>query len=226
MARTIIDTTDPMASRQILQIISGWANQDPDKLAALISGILAEKGVLKQFQKGMGHIPIRKPQSGWDKLMYTPFKFTKIKDPQTGKYRQMTDQEKRDKVWHIITRDSWLGDLALGTGSALSNLANATSRAVDNSAKLSASDEQRARFGATPSDRAAAAMSPFAKARANTWNAISAIISNRLHQQAADMRASYLQAMQDSMYNNMGMSGQYADARRKLFDQYDMGGAQ
>lgn len=226
MARVVIDTTDPMAAQQMYKIMSGMSIQNPAMIDAITTAILQDKGLLKQFQKGMGHIPIKKPQSGWDKLMYTPFKFTKIKDPQTGKYRQMTDQEKRDKVWHIITRDSWLGDLALGAGSALSNLANATSRAVDNSAKLSASDEQRARFGATPSDRAAAAMSPLAKARANTWNALGAIISNRLHQQAADMRASYLQAMQDSMYNNMGMSGQYADARRKLFDQYDMGGAQ
>lgn len=222
MARVVIDTTDPMAANQIYKLLSGFSVQNPGMIDAITTAILQDKGLLKQFQKGIGHIPLRSPQKGWEKLMYTPFEFKKIKDPQTHKYRSMTDQEKREKVWKLITRDSWFGDLALGAGVTLSNLANAASRAVDNSAKLSASDEQRARFGATPSDRAAAAMSPLAKARANTWNALGAIINNRLKQQVADTRGSFLQALSDSMYNNMNMSGQYADARRKLFDQYNM----
>ena len=222
MARVVIDTTDPMAADKIYKVLSGLSLQNPDAIKAVTTAILQDKGLLKQFQKGIGHVPLRSPQKGWEKLMYTPFKFNKIKDPKTGKYRSMTDQEKREKVWKLITRDSWFGDLALGGGVTLSNLANAQSRALDNSAKLSASDEQRARFGATASDRAAAAASPLAKARANVWQTIGAIVSNRLHQNAADTRGSFLQALSDSMYNNMNMSGQYADARRKLFDQYNM----
>ena len=220
MARVVIDTTDPMAAQQMYKIMSGLSVQNPDMIQALTLAILQDKGLLKQFQKGLGHIPVSSPQKGWEKLMYTPFRFNKIKDPKTGKYRQMTDQEKREKIWHIINRDSWIGNAALGTGTALANIANAQSRALDNSAKISASDEQRARFGATPSDRAAAAASPLARARANIWQTLGAIINDALHKQTQDERASFLQALSDSMYNNMGMSGQYADARRKLFDQY------
>lgn len=222
--RTTIDTMDPGFVNQMYKVLSGLSQSNPDLLSAVVTAVAQDKGLLKQFQKGMGHIPVSGPQKGWDKLMYTPIKFNKIKDPKTGKWRSLSDQEKRDKVWQIINRDSYLGDLSLGLGTAFSNLANAQSKAVDKSADLSASNEQRARFGATASDRAAAAVSPFARARANTWQAIGSILSNRFWQQAADERAAMLQAMQDAMYNNMGMSGQYADARRKLFDQYSMDG--
>ena len=153
--------------------------------------------------------------------MYTPYTFKKVKDKKTGKWRNLTDQEKRQQVWNLITRDSILGGTALGVGGALSGIADAEAQQLNNAANISASTEQRNVFGPTMTDRAAAGAAPMLKARARLYQTVSAIINGLLQQNVADRRASFLQAIQDASYNNMGMSGQYADARRKLYDQYN-----
>lgn len=213
---------------KLADIIKAVAKTDPQQLDIALDIALHDEGVLDQVS-GNRHIrrAVGNPQANWEKLMYVPrsFKPKTVKGPdgKAQETREMTDEEKRRKVWGGINLRNILGDtfsVLLSSGAlAGSAIANGAERL----AKTSATEAQRQRFGATPSDRAAAAASPLMQATSSMLNNLGSLIANRLYQSAADQRASYLQALMDSEYNNLGgIPGMYADSRRKLGQPIDI----
>lgn len=204
---------------KLLSIIQSMAESDPVALNSLWDAALQHEGIAKSL-KGKLRPLSENPQSNWEKLMYTPTRFSKGKD---GK--ELTDEEKRRQVWRGIQLRNIGGDIATGVGGTVGALANAASQAIKNTGDLSASQRQVDLYGATPSQRAAAAASPFMRSIGNISEILSGITANRLYQSAAERRASYLQSLMDSEYNNLGkVPGMYADARRKLGDKLDDSG--
>lgn len=197
--------------RKLINILQNMAENDPVALNSLWDAALQHNGIAATL-KGKLKPLSENPQSNWEKLMYTPTSFSKDKDG-----NELPDDAKRKKVWNGISLRNIGGDIATGLGGTVGTLANAASQAMQNSANMSASQKQVDLYGATPSMRAAAASAPFIRGIGHIGELLSGITANRLYQAAAERRASYLQALMDSEYNNLGkVPGMYADSRRKL----------
>lgn len=196
----------------VAKLIQKWAEANPENFSDLMSILLSNKGMADKIRHKVGHVGVDNPQENWEKLLYTPTTF-KSKD---GK--ELSDEEKRKTVWNGIRLRNIGGDVAMGTGALGTALANMNAQQMKSSARNSASDRQRELYGATPTDRAAAAAVPMYQALGALSSTISGLIANRFYQGAAERRAAYLQSLMDSEYNNMGMPGQYADARRHAAD--------
>lgn len=201
----------------VAKLIQKWAEANPENFRDLFSIIMSNKGVADKVKHQVGHVGVDNPQENWEKLLYTPTTF-KPKTDKDGNEIPLTDEEKRKAVWNGIQFRNIGGDVAMGTGALGTALANMNAQQMKSSARNSASDRQRELYGATPSDRAAAAAVPMYQALSALSSTISGLIANRFYQGAAERRAAYLQSLMDSEYNNMGMPGQYADARRHAAD--------
>lgn len=201
----------------VAKLIQKWAEANPENFRDLFSIIMSNKGVADKVKHQVGHVGVDNPQENWEKLLYTPTTF-KPKTDKDGNEIPLTDEEKRKAVWNGIQFRNIGGDVAMGTGALGTALANMNAQQMKSSARTSASDRQRELYGATPSDRAAAAAVPMYQALSALSSTISGLIANRFYQGAAERRAAYLQSLMDSEYNNMGMPGQYADARRHAAD--------
>lgn len=201
----------------IAKTIEKWAEANPKNFRDLFSIIMGNKGVADKVKNQVGHVGVENPQENWEKLLYTPTSFKPKKD-KDGNEIPLTDEEKRKAVWNGIQFRNIGGDVAMGTGALGTALANMNAQQLKSSARNSASDRQRELYGATPTDRAAAAAIPMYQALSALSSTISGLIANRFYQGAAERRAAYLQSLMDSEYNNMGMPGQYADARRHAAD--------
>lgn len=201
----------------IAKLIQKWAEANPENFRDLFSIIMSNKGVADKVKHQVGHVGVDNPQENWEKLLYTPTSFKPKKD-KDGNEIPLTDEEKRKAVWNGIQFRNIGGDVAMGTGALGTALANMNAQQMKGAARNSASDRQRELYGATPTDRAAAAAIPMYQALGALSSTISGLIANRFYQGAAERRAAYLQSLMDSEYNNMGMPGQYADARRHAAD--------
>lgn len=210
--------SDASEAVKVARIIKKWAdNGNNDLLASLFSQILADKKISNVAAQNMKRMPmVDDPQANWEKLMYTPQSFKQVKDKKTNEMRDLSDEEKRKKVWNSISFKNILGDIVSGAGVSGALLSNIPAAQMKSNARNSATDAQRQLYGATLSDRAAASSIPMFQALGGLSSALSGILANRLYQSAAEKRAAYLQALMDSEYNNMGIPGQYADARRKI----------
>lgn len=205
----------------VAKLIQKWAEANPENFGDLISILMSNKGMADKIRHMIGHVGVENPQENWEKLLYTPttFKSKKVKD-KDGNVTEvpLSDEEKRKAVWNGIQFRNIGGDVAMGTGALGTTLANMNAQQLKGAARNSASDRQRELYGATPTDRAAAAAVPMYQALSALSSTISGLIANRFYQGAAERRAAYLQSLMDSEYNNMGMPGQYADARRHAAD--------
>lgn len=196
----------------VAKLIQKWAEANPENFRDLFSIVMSNKGVADKVKHQVGHVGVDNPQENWEKLLYTPTAF-KSKD---GK--ELSDEEKRKTVWDGIRLRNIGGDVAMGLGALGTALANMNAQQMKGAARNSASDRQRELYGATPTDRAAAAAIPMYQALGALSSTLSGLVANRFYQGAAERRAAYLQSLMDSEYNNMGMPGQYADARRHAAD--------
>lgn len=201
----------------IAKLIQKWAEANPENFRDLFSIIMSNKGVADKVKDQVGHVGVENPQENWEKLLYTPTSFKSKKD-KDGNEIPLTDEEKRKAVWNGIQFRNIGGDVAMGTGALGTALTNMKAQQLKGIARNSATDRQRELYGPTPSDRAAAAAIPMYQALGALSSTISGLIANRFYQGAAERRAAYLQSLMDSEYNNMGMPGQYADARRHAAD--------
>lgn len=201
----------------IAKLIQKWAESNSENFRDLFSIILSNKGVADKIKHQIGHVGVDNPQENWEKLLYTPTTFKSKKD-KDGNEIPLTDEDKRKAVWNGIQFRNIGGDVAMGTGALGTVLANMKAQQLKGIARNSATDRQRELYGPTPSDRAAAAAIPMYQALSALSSTISGLIANRFYQGAAERRAAYLQSLMDSEYNNMGMPGQYADARRHAAD--------
>ena len=201
----------------IAKLIQKWAESNPENFRDLFSIIMSNKGVADKVKHQVGHVGVDNPQENWEKLLYTPTSFKPKKD-KDGNEIPLTDEDKRKAVWNGIQFRNIGGDVAMGTGALGTALTNMKAQQLKGIARNSATDRQRELYGATPSDRAAAAAVPMYQALSALSSTISGLIANRFYQGAAERRAAYLQSLMDSEYNNMGMPGQYADARRHAAD--------
>lgn len=201
----------------IAKLIQKWAEANPENFRDLFSIIMSNKGVADKVRNQVGHVGVENPQENWEKLLYTPTSFKSKKD-KDGNEIPLTDEEKRKAVWNGIQFRNIGGDVAMGTGALGTALTNMKAQQLKGIARNSATDRQRELYGPTPSDRAAAAAIPMYQALGALSSTISGLIANRFYQGAAERRAAYLQSLMDSEYNNMGMPGQYADARRHAAD--------
>lgn len=203
----------------IAKLIQKWADANPENFSDLMSILMSNKGMADKIKHKVGHTGVDNPQENWEKLLYTPttFKSKTVKD-ENGNITEvpLSDEEKRKAVWNGIQFRNIGGDVAMGTGALGTALANMNAQQLKGSARNSASDRQRELYGATPTDRAAAAAVPMYQALSALSSTIGGLIANRFYQGAAERRAAYLQSLMDSEYNNMGMPGQYADARYKV----------
>lgn len=201
----------------IAKLVQKWAESNPENFRDLFSIIMSNKGVADKVKHQVGHVGVDNPQENWEKLLYTPTSFKPKKD-KDGNEIPLTDEDKRKAVWRGIQFRNIAGDVATGTGALGTVLANMNAQQMKSSARNSASDRQRELYGVTPSDRAAAAAVPMYQALGALSSTIGELLANRFYQGAAERRAAYLQSLMDSEYNNMGMPGQYADARRHAAD--------
>lgn len=207
----------------IAKLIQKWAEANPENFNDLFSIIMSNKGVADKVKHKVGHVGVENPQENWEKLLYTPtnFKATKkVKNKETGEVEEipLTDEDKRKAVWKGIQFRNIGGDVATGLGTGAAGLFNSKAQQLKGIAKNSATDRQRELYGPTPSDRAAAAAIPMYQWLSSLSATIGGLLANRFYQGAAERRAAYLQSLMDSEYNNMGMPGQYADARRHAAD--------
>ena len=206
----------------IAKTIEKWAEANPENFNDLFSIIMSKKGVADKVKHKMGHVGVENPQENWEKLLYTPTKFKsvkKVKDANGNKVEvPLTDEDKRETVWDGIKLRNIGGDVATGLGTGAAGLFNSKAQQLKGIARNSATDRQRELYGPTPSDRAAAAAIPMYQWLSSLSATIGGLLANRFYQGAAERRAAYLQSLMDSEYNNMGMPGQYADARRHAAD--------
>lgn len=201
--------------------LNAMFQQNPEMVSTLINAALQNNGIANIIKSQAGHVPMDNPQANWEKLLYTPTKFKthKVKDAQGNEVEvPLSDEEKRNEIWKTIRLRNLLGDAASGVGGALSLLSNAKAQQMKGNAHNSASQRQRDLYGATPSDRAAAASVPMLQAIGGIESLVSGIIANRLYQSAADRKAAYLRALMGAEHNNMGTSGMYSDSWRKVQD--------
>lgn len=209
------DRWDPEAAkivRGMLKMVKEGNTRGLNQLAEAMASQDGLKDILPPVKT-----PVENPQENWEKLLYTPTSF-KTKKDKDGNPLPLSDEDKRKQMWRSIQGRNVGGDLAMGAGAVTSALANTMAAQAEGAAKASATDAQRKLYGSTTEDRAAAALSPFQRNMAKVDQALWSIIANRLYQSAAERRAAYLQSLMDSEYNNMGMPGQYADARRHAAD--------
>ena len=206
----------------VAKLIQKWAEANPENFSDLMSILMSNKGMADKIKHKVGHVGVENPQENWEKLLYTPttFKPKKVKD-KDGNVTEvpLSDEEKRKAVWNGIQFRNIGGDVAMGTGALGTAIFNAQAQAAKNMARADApSERQRELYGASPSERAAAASVPMYQALSALSSTIGGLIANRFYQGAAERRAAYLQSLMDAEYNNMGMPGQYADARRHAAD--------
>ena len=206
------DTVSPLA---VAKLITKWAEANPENFRDLFAIVMSNKGVADKVKNQVGHTSVENPQENWEKLLYTPTSFKPKKD-KDGNEIPLTDEDKRKAVWRGIQFRNIGGDISAGLGNAAAAFFNAQGQAAKNLADATApSARQQELYGASPSQRAAAATVPFTRMLAGLSSTIGGLLANRFYQGAAERRAAYLQSLMDSEYNNMGMPGQYADARYK-----------
>jgi len=201
----------------VAKLIQKWAEANPENFRDLFSIIMSNKGVADKVKHQVGHVGVENPQENWEKLLYTPTTF-KPKTDKDGNEIPLTDEDKRKAVWNGIKFRNIGGDISMGLGTGAAGLFNAKAQQLKGIARNSATDSQRELYGPTPSDRAAAAAIPMYQWLGSLASTIGGLLANRFYQGAAERRAAYLQSLMDSEYNNMGMPGQYADARRHAAD--------
>lgn len=201
----------------IAKLVQKWAESNPENFRDLFSIIMSNKGVADKVKHQVGHVGVDNPQENWEKLLYTPTSFKSKKD-KDGNEIPLTDEDKRKAVWRGIQFRNIAGDVAAGTGALGTALTNMKAQQLKGIARNSATDRQRELYGATPSDRAAAASIPMYQALSALSSTIGGLLANRFYQGRAERQRAYLQSLMDAEYNNMGMPGQYADARRHAAD--------
>lgn len=202
--------------------VAQWFAMGNDDLAdVLVTNLMQNKGFTKLVKDKFGHIPVKNPHANWEKMMYVPTSFKNKPDPNNpdGPGIPPSDEDMAKAVWRSISARNIIGDILTGLGAAGNILANINAGTLKNNARISASDRQRELYGATPEDRAAAAMIPAYQGIGNMQQLFTSIAANRLYQDAAERRAAYLRAMMGAEHNNMGVSGMYSDSWRKAQDQ-------
>lgn len=202
-------------TKDVLETMEKLSVTNPQAFQYIVEKLAQNSEAKKALQKAVGPVPIKNPQEGWEKLMYVPTTF-KAKQDKDGNVVELSDEEKRKKVWDRIQRRNFAGDTASILGLVSNAILSAMAGASKGAAQTSASARQKELWGPTLSDRAAAASVPYYQHLGNLGTSIFGVLANRAYQKAAEQRAAYLQSLMDSEYNNFGgVSGQYADARIK-----------
>lgn len=200
----------PSDAIKVATLIKKWADAgNNDKLDAVFTSILQNKGIANKLKGQLGKQPVANPQANWEKLLYTPSKFGKNSE-------NLTDEQKKKKLWNSIQAKNIFGDALSGFGATGGTIFGSMAGAMKGAANNSATQAQRNLYGATPTDRAAAATIPMFSGLAALLPLLSGIAANRLYQNANEQRADYLRALMGAQYNNMEVPGMYADSWRKL----------
>lgn len=202
-------------SMDIVNTLIKLATVKPEAFQTLIQKARENPNVKKELNKAVGPVPVKNPQAGWESLMYVPTQF-KAKQDKDGNQVELTDAEKRKKVWDKIQGWNLAGDVSSIVGLLANSVLSAMAGAAKGAAQTSASARQKELWGPTLSDRAAAAAVPYYQNIGTLGTNIAGVLTNRARQNAGERRAAFLQALMDSEYNNFGgVSGQFADARIK-----------
>lgn len=200
----------PSDAIKVATLIKKWADAgNSDKLDAVFTSILQNKGIVNKLKGMLGKQPIANPQANWEKLLYTPSKFGKNSE-------NLTDEQKKKKLWNSIQAKNVWGDVLSGAGATGGAAFGALASMAKGAANTSATQAQKNLYGATPEDRFAASAIPMYSGLAALLPVLSGIAANRLYQNANEQRADYLRALMGAQYNNMDVPGMYADSWRKL----------
>lgn len=200
----------PSDAIKVATLIKKWADAgNNDKLDAVFTSILQNKGIANKLKSQLGKQPVANPQANWEKLLYTPSKFGKNSE-------KLSDAQKKKKIWNSIQLKGVLGDLVSGLGATGGTIFGSLAGMAKGAANTSTTQEQKNLYGATPADRFAASAIPIYSGLAALLPTLSGIAANRFYQAKNEQQADYLRALMGAQYNNMEVPGMYADSWRKL----------
>lgn len=126
-----------------------------------------------------------------------------------------TPQQVLKKANNTINLQNIIGDLLQAAGTAGNIKNQALAQGLQNVAATRGQHE-RELYGANASDYAAALGAPTASGLGNIEQAILGIFADRIHGNAALKRQAEMQAVVDAYNRNVGGSGLFFDARRKM----------
>lgn len=193
-----------------------YAKRDPRILGTLFDQAMYSEGFRREARKALGHAPIEDPQANWEKLMYTPTKFKQTKDKTTHEMRDLTPEEKKQKIWRSIRLKNILGDLLGAVGAVGGTVTGMQAGQMEAAARNSATRRQKDIYGATMADRAAAASVPMLQGLSALLPTLSGLAANRFYQEAGDQRSAYLTALSDATFNNVNPPATYMHERRLI----------